>query len=456
MDEILTHLNDESPTLVFRSIRVGAATYDLDIQVVPEFKLVRIYVIDVTQRTRFENEIIMANERLSQLLTWSPAIIYSAEPTGDFEITYISDNVEPLTGYPPSDFIAIPRFWVEHIHPDDVAQVLSDASKAIEKEMRSNEYRFKCKDGRYIWVNDQFRLVSDKAGKPLEIVGFMVGVTERKAVEDATHVDEERLRMAQAAGRIGTFTWNVVTNEVTFTKELEALYGLPPGGLEDKFENWERMVHPDDLLAVRANVSANRSSPMPKPTEYRIVWPDGSVHWVASWGETIKGPDGVPQMIVGMNMDITERKRYEERLVASEEWGRYLFETICMGIVFQDAEGLITSANPEAIRLLGLSLDQMQGRSSMDPRWRSIHDDGSEFPGQEHPAMVALRTGRSLRDVQMGVFNPSRNGYTWISIDAVPMFKLGNSNPSGVFTTFREIPGPEGRASVAPARPRAK
>lgn|GEM_PF-1103444 len=118
---------------------------------------------------------------------------------------------------------------------------------------------------------------------------------------------------------------------------------------------------------------------------------------------------------------------------------RALFETMAQGVVFQDADGHITDANPAAQRILGLSLDQMQGRTSRDPRWKAVREDGSDFPGDEHPSMVALRTGEPVNDVTMGVFNPDDDAYRWISIDAVPLVPPGSDAPTGVYTTFEDI-----------------
>ena len=118
---------------------------------------------------------------------------------------------------------------------------------------------------------------------------------------------------------------------------------------------------------------------------------------------------------------------------------RALFETMPIGVVYQAADGSITGANPAAERILGLSLDQMQGRTSVDPRWRAVRADGSDFPGEEHPAMVALRSGERVHGVVMGVFNPAADTQTWIRVDATPLFEPGAATPSGVYTTFLDI-----------------
>ena len=116
-----------------------------------------------------------------------------------------------------------------------------------------------------------------------------------------------------------------------------------------------------------------------------------------------------------------------------------LFYTMTLGVVYQNAEGKIISANPAAEAILGLTLDQMTGRTSMDPRWKAIHEDGSEFVGETHPSIVALRTGKKIKNVVMGIFNPRVESYRWININAVPEFRRGESKPYQVYSTFEDI-----------------
>jgi PAS domain S-box-containing protein len=118
---------------------------------------------------------------------------------------------------------------------------------------------------------------------------------------------------------------------------------------------------------------------------------------------------------------------------------QHLLDTLILGVVYQDADGKIIFANPAAEKVLGLTLDQMTGRTSMDPRWKAIHEDGSNYTGESHPAMVALKTGKSVKDVIMGVFNPELDTYRWININAVPEFKPGESKPFQVYTIFEDI-----------------
>jgi PAS domain S-box-containing protein len=137
--------------------------------------------------------------------------------------------------------------------------------------------------------------------------------------------------------------------------------------------------------------------------------------------------------------DISEQIQVMRDLRESEERYRNLFETMAQGVVYHDASGAIISANPAAEHILGLTLAQMQGLYSIDPRWRAIHEDSSDFPGDTHPAMVALREGRAVRDVVMGVYHPLEGAYRWININAVPQFREGETRPHQVYATFEDI-----------------
>lgn len=136
--------------------------------------------------------------------------------------------------------------------------------------------------------------------------------------------------------------------------------------------------------------------------------------------------------------ELAERKKVEEALRESEERYRTLVDALGEGIVFQDREGTILASNPSAERILGISADQMMGRTSIDPRWHTIYEDFSPFPGEDHPAMITLRTGKPLNDIIMGVHKPDGE-ITWISINSRPMFKPGESRPYAVIASFTDI-----------------
>lgn len=153
----------------------------------------------------------------------------------------------------------------------------------------------------------------------------------------------------------------------------------------------------------------------------------------------VEDRNGDPIEINGFWLDITDRKIAEEALKISEEKYRKLFNTMSQGVVYQDGIGKIISCNPAAERILGLTLDQMQGKTSFDPHWRAIHEDGTDFEGDNHPSMISLKSGKKVNNVIMGIFNPKNNYYTWINVNAVPQFRSGEKKPYQVYTTFEDI-----------------
>ena len=167
---------------------------------------------------------------------------------------------------------------------------------------------------------------------------------------------------------------------------------------------------------------------------------DGSIRTVLWNSAAVYGPDGQTVVAaIAQGQDITDRKAALETLAASEEQHRSLVETMAQGVVYQDKDGFVTSANPAAERVLGLSLAQMQGRTSADPRWRAVDENLAPFPGERHPIMVALRTGQVVTNVLMGVYSPAADELRWLLISAVPQFRSGESVPHGAFAMFTDV-----------------
>lgn len=170
--------------------------------------------------------------------------------------------------------------------------------------------------------------------------------------------------------------------------------------------------------------------------EFRIRTPSGTLKWIHA-SASPKPAEGDGVVWTGVLTDISGRKAMDARLADSESTYRTLFETVPQGVVYQDVAGRITSANPAALRILGLSLDQLQGRTSIDPRWRVLREDGTAFPGEEHPSMVALRTGEPVRDVLMGVCRPDES-YVWILVSAIPLHGKDGAIEQ-VYASFEDI-----------------
>jgi PAS domain S-box-containing protein len=138
---------------------------------------------DITERKMAQEQIIKAKERLEYVLSSSAAVIFTERTSKDYGATFISENIAQLVGYDSTEFIENPGFWLEHVHPDDKERVLEEIPQIIKNGHHSYEYRFQCKDGKYIWLRDEMKCIRDKAGNPVEIVGFCSDITRYKEMD---------------------------------------------------------------------------------------------------------------------------------------------------------------------------------------------------------------------------------------------------------------------------------
>jgi len=149
-------------------------------------------------------------------------------------------------------------------------------------------------------------------------------------------------------------------------------------------------------------------------------------------------PFAVKEALIRKESQI-ETQFLEEKLLEEQSKFKTLYQTIDIGIVYQNAKGEIIDANAAAERMLGISIEQMRGLKSRDPRWKAIHEDGSDFPGDSHPAMVALRTKKKVSNVVMGVYNPKKEKHVWLNITALPQIDEKSGLAYQVYTVFDDI-----------------
>jgi len=135
---------------------------------------------------------------------------------------------------------------------------------------------------------------------------------------------------------------------------------------------------------------------------------------------------------------VVEREAAHQEALRTEARFRALVEGMSEGVVVQDTDGAILASNPAAERILGLTADQMAGRTSRDPRWRAVHEDGTPFAGDDHPAIETLRTGRALRDVVMGV-QRADGTLRWIAIATEPLPPDPEGGGARVICTFTDV-----------------
>lgn len=344
----------------------------------------------------------------------------------------VSGEYALMLGYEPEQFDLTPERWMELVHPDDRPPVDAVFRACIEGRQESYEieYRMRTRHGDWRWIASVGRVAGrDSTGHARRLVGTHLDIARRRE-------EVETLRRAQAVldnMRDGAFWVGAQANLIYCNKAacralgytLEELLALRIFDFDPNFpaETWDR--HWMQSLERGSHVFETQH----RHKDGSLIPVEIAITPMEFGGEVVH---------CAFARDVSDRHRAQAALRESEMRFRTLFETMAQGVVYQSADGTITRANPAAQRILGLSLDQMQGRTSMDPGWHTLREDGSDLPGSEHPAMLALRSGEASDGV-MGVFNPGEGSHRWIQVHATPQFPPEGDRPEAVVTTFEDI-----------------
>lgn len=181
-----------------------------------------------------------------------------------------------------------------------------------------------------------------------------------------------------------------------------------------------------------------RAGDMIAPYERIFRRKDGTEFPVEVNVQLVRDAAGQPLYIQSIVRDITRRKHIEAELRLSEERFRHMIHDLNVGVVIHGPQVEIVLVNKAALNLLGLTEDQMLGKTSFDPDWNVIHEDGSDFPGETHPAVRALMTGKPARSVVMGVYRPISKDRVWLLVNAEPELD-GEGHMKSVMVTFTDI-----------------
>ena len=264
-------------------------------------------VHDITERKRLEER------RAADLLEAAPDGMVVVDQRG--RIVLINAQTEKLFGYEREEILGQPvEVLIPHrFHERHQAHRVTFFSDLRARPMGANlQLSGMRKDGTEFPVEISLSPIETRDG--FLVTGAIRDITARKRTEDALRISEERLRLAQWAAHVGTFDLNLRTGADVWQPETEALYGLPPGGFGGTLTAFEDLIHPNDRERVKELSREMMRTGQPTEAEWRVVWPDGSVHWIAGRGQVFMNECGEPVRMLGVNMDISERKRADEML----------------------------------------------------------------------------------------------------------------------------------------------
>ncbi len=267
---------------------------------------------------------------------------------------------------------------------------------------------------------------------PPRIVIAHDSVTELKLVQEALRRQEAELRDLAASIPGALFRLQVQPGGeprfVYFSPGVRDLFGLSPEQACGDGRNLFRRVLKDGRNACQQSLRRAIADGLAWECELQICTDTGEFKWLQVKArmntETASLACIGSSQWTGVLTDISARKQAEAALKVSEETFRNFFETVPHGVVYHDCSGAITAANPAACALLNLSREQLLGKTSFDPVWRTLHENGSDFPAEQHPVMEVLRTGLPVRQVVMGLALAS-GSLIWLQVNAMPLYKNG-------------------------------
>ena len=285
-------------------------------------KLCLVSVVrDITKRKEAQDALEESRRFLSSLMSNLPGMAYRRANDPQWTMEFTSEGCADLTGYAPEDLVNNRRIaYASLIHPDDRARVRREIRHAIVRRRPFRlVYRITTASSGQKWVWEQGRAVRSPEGEVEALEGLIIDFTERIEVEERLRQSEERLKLAQRAGRVGVFDWDVARRTGVFTDELKDLLGLPQEH-EPTEKTWELVTHPDDHNRIRALIEQAITEKRPSiHFESRIVRPDGQVLWLMNHGLVHYDRAGNPLRMIGTSVNVTEIKEIQHRLESTNE-----------------------------------------------------------------------------------------------------------------------------------------
>ncbi|MBD2043690.1 PAS domain S-box protein [Microcoleus sp. FACHB-672] len=383
--------------------------------------------LEIEERKQIEAQLRRSETKLSAILDNAGACIYIKDLNGTY--TYVNRSTAELFGCGEAEIVGANDrdFFGEEFavnYRENNAQVIKTGvvhrfeEAGIDRHGELHNY-----------LSTKVPL-KNYDGDIYAICGISTDITEIKKAEAALRQSEERMQALLRAipdlmvrYRVDGTYLDIAGNESSLLLPREALIGKK---IQDT--PFPKALKTGLLERFQAAVATGTL----QIYEHDLKKPDGMHSYETRIMKSNAGE------VVCLVRDITERKRAQAALEESEERYRTVIAAMAEGIVLQDAAGAISTCNLSAHGILGLSRQQMMGRTCLDPAWRALHEDGSPFPGEEHPAMVTLRTGKACSNVVMGVHKPD-GSFTWISINSRPLFRAGAPLPYAVVSSFADI-----------------
>jgi PAS domain S-box-containing protein len=377
------------------------------LQICPGEEILEGSIVDITERKQVEMALRESEHFVQRILEATPSLVYIYDLV-DCRNVYANRDIARFLGYTPEQIKAFgPALLQEIVHPDDahlVAEHHAQCLAASDGNVLNAEYRMRHSNGQWRWLHSSDVVFARNAeGTVRSILGCAEDVTDRKQAEAAMREVSDRLLLATGAAKMGIWDWDIVGNRLTWDSVMCQLYGITPGQFTDTYEAWERRLHPADLLRMRAESQMALRGEKDYDTEFRVIWPDGSIRYVKGRAVVQRDASGQPIRMLGTNWDITDRKILDNELALREQQLNGFFGNATAGLAFVDKDMRFIRVND--------SLAAMNGPSAQDHLGKTVREMVPALAAKVEPMLrKVFATGEPISDLQVTGETPSQPG----------------------------------------------
>jgi PAS domain S-box-containing protein len=281
--------------------------------------LVKGIAQDITERKIADEKLRINEERWQFVIEGSGDGIWDWRPQE--KKTFYSKRWLEMLGYKPEEFTDSDNEWSSRIHPDDLSFAFAEISKNLsgQTDFFNHEYRFRNKEGVYLWILNRGKVVERNAiGEAIRVVGSHSDISKLKKTEELIKLNEARLSLAVKAGGIGIWDWDIVNDKLTWDDQMFVLYGVNRNYFTNAYEAWVNGVYEADKQRGNEEIQLAIKGEKDFNTEFRVQYADGEIRHIKALATVLRDDKGNAIRMIGTNWDITAEKEALAQISARE------------------------------------------------------------------------------------------------------------------------------------------
>ena len=314
------------------------------------------YVLDISERKRAEKALQLSEEKFARIFKYTPAAM-TITRIADMRYTDANESFCQMFGYTREEIVGRSSVELGIFSQEMREEVLRQYGEA--GHIHQQEFTVVIKNGSRSQV--YFSLDPIEVGGEPSILATMIDITERKRTEEALRKysealqeREEILRLALSAGKAGAWSWDLITGTLQWSDEFYRIFGFEPGSITPSAQAGMSHVHPEDRPRIEADLQEAIEQGKQVDEVHRVIWPDGSTHWVRGMSHAFYTPGGRPYRMAGIAIDVTAQKQIEEALRESVVHFSQIADTMPLLAWTARADGILDFINQRYLEYDGI------------------------------------------------------------------------------------------------------